>query len=69
MAVESLWALRAKRSIAKCILQNEASHAELLILQDEEIAVRELFADSDVARDRARLLQERLVALGWRVAS
>lgn len=63
-----LWSLRAKRSTAKCVLQPVSTWTELLILQDEEIAFREAFADEDAARLRASALQDRLLKKGWRSA-
>lgn len=63
-----LWSLRARRSTAKCVLHSEASSAELLILQDEEIAFRESFPDEYTARVRASALHQRLIDKGWKEA-
>ena len=64
-----LWSLRAKRSTAKCVLSTTPHAAELLILQDEEVAIRERFPDEDIARVRARALREGLLQRGWRHGS
>ncbi len=69
MGVESLWAVQAKRSIMKCVLHVEPTWTELLVLQDEDVAVRETFPDEEQARAQARALHERLIALGWQNAS
>ena len=61
-----LWSLRARRSTAKCVLHSDASWAELLILQDEEIAFRESFPDAFTARLRATALHQRLIDKGWK---
>lgn len=64
-----LWSLRAKRSVAKCVLCTSATRAELLILQDDDVTIRERFPDEDGAIRRARALREGLVGRGWRDAS
>jgi hypothetical protein len=64
-----LWSLRARRSTATCLLHPRSTWTELVILQDEEIALRESFPDEDTARVRARALHERLLKKGWREAS
>ncbi len=69
MGVESLWAVQAKRSVMKCVLNVEPTWTELLVLQDEDVAVRETFPDQEQARAKAQALHERLIALGWRNAS
>ena len=61
-----LWRLRAKRSVAKCVLSVHPAVAELLILQDEELAIREPFPDQDTACLRAQALHDALVERGWR---
>jgi hypothetical protein len=61
-----LWSLRARRSTAKCVLYAEPTRAELVILQDEEVAFREAFPDEDTARHRASALHDRLLKKGWR---
>jgi hypothetical protein len=61
-----LWSLQARRSTAKCVLRNESAWTELVILQDEEVAFREYFADEDAARTRAGALHDRLLEKGWR---
>jgi hypothetical protein len=63
-----LWSLHAKRSIAECVLITHGEGAELLVRQDREVVVRELFADSGVARARGVTLGEQLAAKGWRDA-
>jgi hypothetical protein len=60
-----LWSLRARRSTAKCVLHAEATWTELVILQDEEVALRESFPDEYAARLRAEALHHRLVEKGW----
>ena len=69
MTREPLWEVRAKRSVVKCVLQVETTWTELLLLQDEDVAARELFQDNQQARDRATLLREQLLKRGWRQAS
>lgn len=63
-----LWRLQARRSVVKCVVENE-NRAELVLLQDEEVAHREQFCDEYSARHRAEALRARLVAGGWRDAS
>lgn len=67
-----LWSLRARRSIAKCVLRVDVmgtTATELLVLQDDEIAFREAFPDEHTARVRASALYDRLVRRGWKEAS
>lgn len=64
-----LWSLRARRSVAKCVLAATASTAELLILQDGDVTIRERFPDEEIARLRARALRDGLVQRGWREVS
>jgi hypothetical protein len=61
-----LWSLQARRSTAKCVLRAESTWIELVILQDDEVAYREYFADEDAARTHAFALQERLLEKGWK---
>lgn len=68
MGVESVWAVQAKRSVMKCVLHVRPTFTELLVLQDQDVAVRETFADQDGARAMAQALHERLTAIGWRDA-
>ena len=63
-----LWSLHARRSTATCVLRSESAWTELVILQDEEVALREYFADEDAARTRASALHERLLDRGWKQA-
>jgi hypothetical protein len=63
-----LWSLQARRSTARCVLRTESTGTELVILQDEEVAFREYFADEEAARTRAVALHDRLLEKGWRVA-
>jgi hypothetical protein len=69
MGTESLWTLRAKQSIVKCVLQVDSTWSELLILQDQDLTTREVFPDPEMARARAHALHERLIEKGWRDAS
>ena len=69
MTVEQLWTVRAKRSVVKCVLHAEPTWVELLLLQDDDITIRETFQDDGIARAKAAALRERLMALGWRQAS
>ena len=64
-----LWSLRARRSTAKCLMHPKSTWTELVILQDEEIALRESFPDENTARMRAAALHERLLKKGWKEAS
>jgi hypothetical protein len=63
-----LWSLHARRSTAKCVLRAESTWTELVILQDEEVAFREHFADENAARSRAVALHARLLEKGWKQA-
>jgi hypothetical protein len=63
-----LWSLRARRSTAKCVMHPMSTCTELVILQDEEVAFREAFADEEAARVRASALHERLLKKGWRAS-
>jgi hypothetical protein len=63
-----LWSLSARRSTAKCVLRHEPAWTELVVLQDEEVALRESFPDETAARLRAEALQERLLQKGWKQA-
>jgi hypothetical protein len=63
-----LWSLRARRSTAKCVIHPVSTWTELVILQDEEVAFREAFANEDAARVRATALQERLLKKGWKAS-
>ncbi len=69
MGVEALWAVRARRSVMKCVLHVEPACAELLVLQDDDFTVRETFPDEEQARAQARALHQRLLARGWQNAS
>lgn len=69
IGVEPLWAVQAKRSVMKCVLHVEPTWTELLVLQDEDVAVRETFPDREQARAQAQALHDRLIALGWQNAS
>jgi hypothetical protein len=53
----------------KCVLHVEPTFTELLVLQDQDVAVRETFEDEIQARAKARALRERLIEIGWRNAS
>lgn len=68
MGVESLWAVQAKRSVMTCVLHVEPTSTELLVLQDQEVAVRQTFLDRDQARAQAEALLDRLLKRGWRNA-
>ncbi len=68
MGVESLWAVQAKRSVMKCVLHVERTWAEVLVFQDQDVAVRETFQDQKLARAKAQALRERLIERGWRNA-
>ena len=63
-----LWSLNAKRSIAQCVLVTHGEGAELLVRQDREVVVRELFADAGLARARGVMLGDQLSSKGWRNA-
>jgi hypothetical protein len=69
MSVEPLWALRGKRSVVRCVLQVEPTWAELLLLQDENVAAREVFQNDKEARQKATALREQLLTKGWAAAS
>ena len=69
MTLEPLWEVRARRSVVKCLLQVDTTWTELLLLQDDDVASRELFQDNQQARDRATLLREQLIKRGWQLAS
>ena len=69
MGTESLWTVRARQSIVKCVLQVDATWSELLILQDQDVTSREVFQDPEMARARAHALRDRLIEKGWRDAS
>lgn len=60
-----IWYLRKPRSRMKCVLQPGAQGVELLVLHDEDVAVRDLFPELPDARRQADALRERLVARGW----
>jgi hypothetical protein len=68
MGVESVWAVQAKRSVMKCILNVERTFTELLVLQDQDVAVRETFQDQAGARAQAKALHARLLKRGWQNA-
>lgn len=68
MGVEPLWAVQAKRSVMKCMLHVEPTFTELLVLQDRDVAVREIFPDREQARRNAEALHARLLKRGWRNA-
>jgi hypothetical protein len=68
MGVESVWAVQAKRSVMKCVLHVEPTFTELLVLQDQDVAVRETYPDCEQARVKARALHDRLIEHGWRNA-
>jgi hypothetical protein len=63
-----LWSLQARRSTARCVLRADSAWTELVVLQDEEVALREYFPDEDAARSRAVALHERLLEKGWKQA-
>ena len=63
-----LWSLHARRSTAKCVLRTEYAWTELVVLQDEEVALREYFVNEEAARTRATALHERLLEKGWKQA-
>jgi hypothetical protein len=69
MSFEPLWEVRGKRSVVKCVLQVEPTWAELLLLQDENVAAREVFQNDSQARRKARALREQLLTKGWAAAS
>lgn len=68
MSVEALWSIHAKRSLVKCVLHVEPDFTEMLVLQDEDVALRQTFADRAEACARADALRQRLIAIGWRNA-
>ena len=66
MPLEPLWSVQGKRSVVKCVLQVEETWAELLLLQDDNVASRELFQSDDQARLKAGWLRTRLLDSGWK---
>ena len=69
MPLEDLWVIHAKRSVVKCVLHVEPTWTELLLLQDDDVASREVFPDDASARSTALKLKQRLLGQGWRDAS
>ena len=64
-----VWYLRSPRSRMKCVLQPGLRGIELLVLHENDVAVRDTFADVPDARRQADALRERLVARGWQQVS
>jgi hypothetical protein len=61
-----VWRLRARRTMAQCVLQPLAVGALLTVLQDDEVVLQETFPDEHLAEARAEALRRRLEAKGWR---
>lgn len=60
-----VWNLRSARSRVKCVLQPGPHGIELLVLHDEDVAVRDVFPAFPDAHRQADALRVRLVARGW----
>lgn len=60
-----VWSLRSPCSRVQCIIQPRDARIELLVLQNDDVAVRDVFDNPTDARRRADGLRERLAARGW----
>jgi hypothetical protein len=60
-----LWRMRARQSAAICLVRPLDSGALLMLLQDDEVVIREMFADAMLAEMRATALRSRLEERGW----
>jgi hypothetical protein len=61
----TLWRLRARHTIATCVLQVLPVGALLTLRQDDDVVFHEAFPDTTLAEARARALRARLEAKGW----
>lgn len=60
-----LWRLRARHTMATCVLQPLPVGALLTLLQDDDVVFNEAFPDAHLAEARAHALRARLEAKGW----
>lgn len=65
IARTTVWYLRTPRSRMRCVLQPGSEGVELLVLHDEDVALRDMFPGLPDACRQADALRERLVARGW----
>ena len=60
-----VWCLRSPVSQIRCVIQPSMAKVELLLLQNGDVAVRDVFDRPEVARERAHYLRQRFLARGW----
>ncbi len=60
-----LWCLRRRSSDIRCVLYPEAMPIEILVLQDRDIVLREIFPEEWLALSWAKAYGERLRQQGW----
>jgi hypothetical protein len=61
-----VWRLRARHTVATCILEPLAVGALLVLRQDDEVVFQDMFPAAHLAEARAEALRKRLEAKGWR---
>ena len=60
-----LWCLRRRKSDVRCVLYPASSPVEIVVLQDRDVVLRELFAEESGALVWAREYAIRLRQHGW----
>lgn len=60
-----LWCLRRRSSDIRCVLFPDSMPIEILVLQDRDIVLREVFPEEWLALSWAKAYGERLRQQGW----
>ena len=61
-----LWCLRRRKTDVRCILYSERQPFEVMVLQDRDVVLRELFPEESGALAWAQEYAGRLKQHGWR---
>ncbi len=61
-----LWCLRRRKTDVRCLLYSERQPSEVVVLQDRDVVLRELFPEESAALAWAQEYSGRLRQHGWR---
>ena len=63
-----LWCLKRRRSDVRCVMYADGLPVEVVILQDRDVLMREMFPEERLAISWSELYGERLKQQGWQEA-